>query len=362
ALRNELLGQWRKLKMLRRHSPLVKKFLTGIDAAANELHTPPEVFAPLYRYCRHEGVKNFTYHAGEDFVTLSGGIRAVYEAATFLKLRNGDRIGHGTAIGIDPKLWLKRSPKVLYVKRGDYIDDLVFAYFLLSGKPKFLDVVQKISSKLNEQIPYLYPKAALNLDNFVKAWKLRELDARLLLPSSLRDAETSLIKEEEKEASRFKDEREKNALAFELFAQYHSSETIAAGQQIIDVKTKLIPEKALKYMQQRCMKLLREREIVLEVPVTSNLRISLYESHEEHHLFRWLRNTPKEPRMNVVLGSDDPGIFATNVQNDLEHIHRVLEAKSGKHGFETRKEITRLLQNGNIYRFRSEEVINSPDF
>ncbi|AVM73150.1 amidohydrolase family protein [Magnetospirillum gryphiswaldense] len=76
--------------------------IVGFDAAANELHAPPEVFAPVFRHLRARGHQNFTYHAGEDFRHLLSGIRTVLEAVTFLGMTPGNRIGHGTALGLDP--------------------------------------------------------------------------------------------------------------------------------------------------------------------------------------------------------------------------------------------------------------------
>ena len=72
------------------------EYVTGFDTASNELYVGAEVFAPAYRYLRFLGYNNFTYHAGEDFIHLLSGIRAVYEALYFLDLNKGDRIGHAT--------------------------------------------------------------------------------------------------------------------------------------------------------------------------------------------------------------------------------------------------------------------------
>lgn len=77
------------------------KFVTGADAAASEFDTPPEVFAPSFRRLRKNGIRHFTYHAGEDFFHILSGLRAIYEAIEFLGLQAGDRIGHATAAGVD---------------------------------------------------------------------------------------------------------------------------------------------------------------------------------------------------------------------------------------------------------------------
>ena len=87
--------------MKNNNSPFAK-YIVGIDAAASEFDAPPEVFAPAFRYLKRNGFKHFTYHAGEDFYHLLGGLRCIYEAVDFLNLSYGDRIGHATAAGISP--------------------------------------------------------------------------------------------------------------------------------------------------------------------------------------------------------------------------------------------------------------------
>ena len=83
----------------------------GIDAAGDEMKIPPAVFAPVYRlFERETGICYRTYHCGEDFYHLVGGIRAVYDAVQFLNLREGNRVGHATAIGINPQLWKQDMP------------------------------------------------------------------------------------------------------------------------------------------------------------------------------------------------------------------------------------------------------------
>jgi len=89
--------------------------IIGIDAAGSEFNCRPEVFGKVFRQLRqaHHNQDNayygtlkpfklgITYHVGEDFYDVVDGLRAIDEAVKFLNLRSGDRIGHGTALGID---------------------------------------------------------------------------------------------------------------------------------------------------------------------------------------------------------------------------------------------------------------------
>ncbi|MEI8618508.1 hypothetical protein P4S63_19280 [Pseudoalteromonas sp. B193] len=73
----------------------------------------------MFRRLRKAGYHNFTYHAGEDYVHLLSGIRTVAEAIDFLDLKTGNRIGHGTAIGINPELWRERIGNNIVMKQGE---------------------------------------------------------------------------------------------------------------------------------------------------------------------------------------------------------------------------------------------------
>ena len=121
--------------MARDSYPQINKYLSGVDAAANELEAPPEIFGPVYRYLRRKGFQHFTYHAGEDFHHLIGGLRAMYEAVEFLDLHRGDRIGHGTAAGIDPRIWLDHLGEEFPISQGEWLDDLLFAIHMIERQP-----------------------------------------------------------------------------------------------------------------------------------------------------------------------------------------------------------------------------------
>ncbi len=119
-----------------RKDPKFSRYISGIDAASNELVTPPEVFGPAYRYLRKNGINHFTYHVGEDFVHLLSGLRSIFEAVEFLDLRQGDRIGHGTASAIDAALWSRMVGDELYIKKGEWLDNLIFLHYFIMSRFK----------------------------------------------------------------------------------------------------------------------------------------------------------------------------------------------------------------------------------
>jgi hypothetical protein len=128
------------LRLLKSH-PKLNLWVRGIDGAANELHTPPEFFAPIFRQCEAHGLSHKTFHAGEDFPHLLSGLRYMLEALELLDLRAGDRLGHGTAMGISPKLWVNRMPQTIIISRGDWFLSVLAAWRLMCKQPVGLEKV-----------------------------------------------------------------------------------------------------------------------------------------------------------------------------------------------------------------------------
>ena len=98
-----------------------KSKIKGVDAAASEFDTPPEVFAPIFSQLRNSRVVNhFTFHAGEDFYHILSGLRTIYETVDFLDFSHGDRIGHASATGTDVNTWADILRNEIYMPQGEY--------------------------------------------------------------------------------------------------------------------------------------------------------------------------------------------------------------------------------------------------
>jgi hypothetical protein len=69
-----------------------------------------------------------TAHAGEDFVHLLTGLRYVDEAIEYFPLLEGDRIGHGMALGVDPREWAQHASR-LPMMREERLFDLVWQWW-----------------------------------------------------------------------------------------------------------------------------------------------------------------------------------------------------------------------------------------
>ncbi|EIO3977834.1 hypothetical protein LQK36_001628 [Vibrio vulnificus] len=116
--------------------------------------------------------------------------------------------------------------------------------------------------------------------------------------------------------------------------------------------------KELLEAQQYVQKLVSEKHVVLETLPTSNVRISHYNSIKAHHVFRWLgvpnRALKGNSPMMVALGSDDPGIFATDMRNEFYHVFGTL-VEHFEYSVNDALELTsRLNENGRVYHFKSK--------
>ena len=279
------------------------KAIVGIDAAASEFETPPEVFAPVFKKLREKGFQHFTYHAGEDFYHLLGGLRAIYEAITFLDLQRGDRIGHATAAGVAPETWAHNVGCEVVVPIGTYMDDLLFVYNLISNNEcKALDsLMPRLYMRITELSREIYPNDDFQVYDLIYAWKRRQEDILELADSG----ELNNIK---------------------ALRRYHQKEYVEKYKKEIKVKIfEILDEKALREVQLAVLKIMHHKEIAIETLPTSNIFIGYHNSFNTYHLVNWIRwEKEGKPIPPIVLGTDDAGIFATNIYNEYCHIYTLL--------------------------------------
>ena len=323
-----------------------KDYIKGIDAAANELHAPPEVFAPIFRmisrrfreksFLKGNNYLGITYHCGEDFVHLISGMRTIFEAINFLDMKEKDRIGHGTAVGIDPKIWLNKIPSKIKIKKGEWLDNLVFVYYLITKNGLNFNKIHILEKNIRKFFNEIYNESP-TLDDVINSYFLRKLDPEIVLREDLSSIASMDLEELEYE----------KILGFapssnelNLFRWYHDFECYKSYNEIIEIETDFFDLKILKEFQEIMLKEINLKQIAIETMPTSNLRISFYENYESHHIFRWLNEVRNKP--DVVICSDDPGIFATNLRNEYLHVARYLKDKN---------DLEKIARNSRIYKF-----------
>lgn len=385
------------LKQVMETYPRLRQWVRGIDAAAYEMDTPPDVFAPAFRQAKDEvGIPHMTFHTGEDFYHLISGIRAVWDAIDLLGYQNGDRIGHATSIGVSPALWLHSMPEHIAPTRGEWLQDLVFAWDHLRQCHQMQEIIQMLDFDIREHGYAVFQRPHLSPYILKRVFDLRHLDP-YMLRRVYREAEYSLmerlnnpslsvgkiVQESRKFPSISIDKiveevranprppspephlRERR-LVYEAFSKeapdvlqlifnwQFDKDTWKRSEERIEVPTRYLDEKVLLTLQQLVMKQMMERGIVVESMPSSNLRISQYKEMGQHHSLRWLGHDayPGDYPIEVVLGTDDPGVFATDIKAEFYHLFASL-CKRGINRQEALKKLIEVNECGQRYAFRT---------
>lgn len=327
-----------------------KSFLVGIDAAANEMDAGPEVFAPTFGWLRKKWQDRneelrITYHAGEDFQHLLSGLRQMIEALTFLHLEQGDRIGHGTAAGIAPELWIDRMDDSVKLSQGEWLDDLVMTYWLITtNAPMVYPELNSLLPRLHNDIMDLH-KEIYGHDNSMKeiieAWLLREQDPKPILERAI-DGKYEV--------------QGHSACAVKILAEYHGNKRVKEKyfrSKVVPIRDSYISAEVLRCLQNLVLHRIAKQGVALEVLFTSNIAISFYRESHEHHLGRWVEKTSEGNLLipPVVVGTDDPGIFMTNIYTEYARIASYFENRG--YVFSERLDmLKRFIYAGKYYRFK----------
>ncbi|WP_419834904.1 hypothetical protein [Endozoicomonas atrinae] len=363
SLYKDTTGKAAILIDLLKYRPTFERWLRGIDAAANEMDTPPEVFAPLFRVLKSQGIRHATYHVGEDFPHLISGIRAIDDAMRFLPLGNGDRLGHCTAIGIAPVVWRRSLPPTLDLSQETRLLDLIFIWRELGANPELLHCANKAASEAVRLARTIFKgKETLSIELLDELFSLRDLyppyepllddEARTLRPASIWDGEYARI---EKLLSQPEQEP-----VIRLYREWLLNGAVRQERfKTCEIKTDDLSDEALIVLQQAVMAKMVNRNVAIECPPTSNTRISQYYEVHEHHVFRWLglpgAALDGDLPVAVCLASDDPGIFVTDLKSEFYHLFSVLTRHFGLSAYEALSHVARLNENGRRYRFHSPD-------
>ena len=368
------------LQMLKNY-PESRKYIKGLDAAANELHASPEVFAPIFRYIKrhytdaifHEFNINkeivnktstqdmnlyMTYHAGEDFVHLLSGIRMVYEAIFFLDMPPKSRIGHATALGISPTRWRERVGINLEIKQGEWLDNLIFFYYFLSKNSYSAALTNQLKSQIGNFYYLVYGEEAPNENILFLAYHIRKLDPEIVLGYKEKCHNLNVLDYIEFDWKRLIGDLYSSDLlmhkALEELKKYHNPKFYSKYNKLVTINLDEEWDNSLFYLQQELIKILNKKEIAIETMPTSNLRISYYEHYREHHIFNWFHPIDEINKQTetpyLVLASDDPGIFANNLRTEFVHLYEAA-MENGATVQETERWLKKLNDNAKRFRF-----------
>ena len=286
--------------------PELRPFVVGIDAAGDEMSTPPRELAEVFRMVRQHVRRQTpypgraplrlrrTFHAGEDFRDLLTGLRHVAEAVELLGLEPGERIGHGLALAFEPGDWYGRRPRV-YPKRSDHILDLLWGLNLAT---------------LSDPALELSPDAHLE-------YALRHRLENLIPPGrSLRRLRVAL---------RHFHQLERFPSEVDLLRWLGLEE----DDPPIEIRVEASYIEMTEALRKRVLKRVKHTEVVIEACPTSNMVISGLTSYR-HLPYRNLSRfhlpdqSPEDPGILFSINSDDPGLFQTTVSNEYRLLGQAL--------------------------------------
>jgi hypothetical protein len=318
--------------------PLALRTVRGIDLCTDEAGVPVWVMAPLVRWVRDAGQQaaiqlerrgessipplRLSLHAGEDFVHLLTGFRRLDDTVNYLRLEEGDRLGHALSLGVGPSGWCNRIGRVVQTR-----------------EERLLDLIWEWSCYAKQGIGVASERLAYVRTEMVRL--ARSIFDRSYTPEDLMDFVDRLHKEQELRDEGFPDNptlRTHNSQRAEqakikgtksepdgrlLLRAYLSDVNVWRRGRIsetIDLRNIKHEQAALIQLQDGLRRKVGRLCLTIEVNPSSNLLIGDLGNFVGHPLWR-LRPMVLEdgvPPLSVCIGSDDPLTFATTLPHEYQ--------------------------------------------
>ncbi|MCY1074916.1 hypothetical protein [Archangium lansingense] len=343
---SEQVVRARAVTNLLQQVPLVLWLLRGLDVASDELGVPTWVLVPLYRYVQWQANLSattftdkhclqrppplqLTAHVGEDFRHLMEGMRRIFECIQYLLGRSRGRLGHATALGVEPRLWSESTGSVLTTAE-DRLWDLIFEWRLYSS--------YRIDPDLRAEAPPGRPEQVEN--------RIRELSSlvfrRSYEPQVLAEVHHVLhqlfcipVARVRPEGSLDGFDRGLRMLdpehvrcfpvVSQILHQYREDEQVfLRGQEPVDVSLDASEVSALYAVQNALRRGVAHRGLVVEVNPSSNLLIGDLLDLRNHPILRLFPPELREgdsPPVPIAVGSDDPITFSTWLLREYSLLH-----------------------------------------
>lgn len=333
---------------LRKSSSPQKLRVCGIDAVASETGCRPEFFGQAYRYLRHYSHPEksvfsendcfpkvgFTYHVGEDFLDIIDGLRAIDEAILFLELQQGDRIGHGLALGVDAKKYYETRHYTIVLPKQEMLDNMVWTYIKCQEygivmspkleshlKRKYFEFVSDIYPDFLDKIenPFVYYQSMLlRSDNPVFYQMNTE---KVTVQSSFVHFwdKCGLLENEDVAVAR------NNQVSALLYYYYqYDGKVKKTGMQSVEVKFPTEYIEVVENLQKQMMKDIAAKGIGIETNPSSNYHIAQLKRYDNHPITKFFnlgltyddKVISECPQISVSINTDDQGLFSTSLENE----------------------------------------------
>ena len=318
------------------------------------------MFAEIYRRLQHlhrdtslEFLKEMkwkdlgvTYHVGEDYYDVVDGMRAIEEAILFLNMKDGARLGHAVALGIDAFTYYKERKNTIIIPKQDLLDNCVW---LLAKMDEYaIQDVNGIRNKLMFEIQRLMGEVYryFSMEDYrayYQSWLLRG-DEPSLYRTAGKHTPAPIDSIEEPFLLNHFDKRIDVArgqkYARVLYREYHyNPEAKHRGHKSEEWK---LPEELIAVIDKIQSEMRNEvarRKIAIEVNPTSNLRICNIDTYDTHPVVKF-RNYGLSvideyndcPQISVSINTDDKGIFATSLEKEYTLMALALEKQKTAEG------------------------------
>lgn len=325
----------------------IKECVRGIDACTSEIGCRPDVFAQVYRYLRahffyyftsrpeqgkvhtEKGLRlQLTYHAGEDFLDIIDGLRAIDEAIIFCGLERGCRIGHALALGINPQDYYEYKNQKIILTKQVLLDDL--AWMICRPYELGCEFDNTFRIKLEEKFYQLYEEVYgkemsgeyVSAYDYYQSWKLRGDN-----PIIYRGSESNNLKVNKNSLDEYcinpnVDWCVRNTLKYrKLYYLYHFSEKVREkGNEITEYKVESEYIIGVQKLQDILIGMIATKGISIETNPSSNYLIGTIQKYEKHPILRFnsrkLKNVLPNRSINVSINTDDQGVFDTLLENE----------------------------------------------
>lgn len=307
--------------------------IIGIDAANHEIGCPPEVLAPIYRKSREEIATQyklgFTYHVGEEFMSLSTGLRCIDEVIEFMNFTKGDRLGHAIALGISVDQYLERKRNRIITHLQSHIDDLAWLYDTLRVVDTHID---KYHRWLEEE--YMYYIRQLykgvegeipNIQDYISAYHLRGD-----VPESYLYKQSGYLHPHDKiyfynHKNKNRNKSYENKRIHKIYVDYHYNVKLNKnGKKTLDINADPIYSEIVKETQKILHDKIYHLGVTIEANPTSNVKIGAMNSYQElpmlvFNTFKLKRENGKE-NIPVTINTDDSAIFSTSISLEYSYV------------------------------------------
>lgn len=322
--------------------------IVGIDAANSEIYARPEVFAQAFRFLRdneylgrsigHCKDLGITFHVGEDFMDIIDGLRAIDEAINYMNMRNGDRIGHGLALGIKVDEYYQERHNFVIMPCQILLDNIVWLYNVGKSLSSFGAASRDLEILFETYFRKVYddPTSHCTMWDYYQSWLLRGDNPELYYRKSnkIPNSFSRWNKYDQNDSAPVTGARN-NDLAKQLYIRYHYDERVRTNGKkteqahLSDSIVRLISD-----VQEYMLDKIESLHIGIECNPTSNLRISHIKGYSVHPIVRMYNyqldvNAPAHC-ISVSINTDDKGIFATSLEREYSLLALSLEKEYAK--------------------------------